>query len=121
MRGSKRGVWAVACVLLGGCAGVIGLGAPSLSALEQTCGTQADFGADTQSVYSAYFDAYVAYRHGRLPQPAYCAFQSSIAERHAALAAGGPDARAQWADFFNDARAKALSWRAAVDPSLRGG
>ncbi|GLU33029.1 hypothetical protein Busp01_28710 [Trinickia caryophylli] len=100
---------------------MVGPGAPSLSALEQVCGAQTDFGGDTQSVYSAYLDAYVAYRHGRLPQQAYCAFQSSIAERHAALAAAGPGARAQWADFFNDARARALSWRAAVDPSLRGG
>jgi hypothetical protein len=114
----RRGA-AMTAVLLTGCAGWGGFNAPSLSALEQVCGAPSDYGAETATVYPALLDAYVAYRHGRLSQSDYCGFQASIAREHAALAAGG-SAKAGWADFINDARAKALSWRAAVDPTLRG-
>ena len=111
---------AVTAVLLTGCAGWDGFNAPSLGALEQVCGASADYGAETPTVYPALLDAYVAYRHGRLSQTEYCGFQASIAREHATVAAGGATASAGWADFINDARAKALSWRAAVDPTLRG-
>jgi len=115
----RRGA-AVAAVLLTGCAGWDGFSTPSLGALEQVCGASADYGAQTATVYPAVLDAYVAYRHGRLSQNEYCGFQTSIAREHATLAAGGASASTGWADFINDARAKALSWRAAVDPTLRG-
>ncbi|MEX3956653.1 hypothetical protein [Trinickia sp. EG282A] len=113
----------LAVVLATGCAaGVAGFGAPPLSALQAQCGgLQADYGADAPAVYSALLDAYVGYRHRRVTQADFCAFQNSIAERHAALVAGGSDARPAWAEFFNEARVKAINWRAAVDPSLRGG
>lgn len=109
----------ISTVLLAGCAGMLGAGAPSLSALEQVCGTGTDYGADTPAVYSAYLDAYVAYRHGRLTQADYCAFQTSVARRHAQSPTSTTGSG--WADFMNDARARALSWRASVDPTLRGG
>lgn len=109
---------AVTVVLLTGCAGWGGFNAPSLSALEQVCGASSDYGAETVTIYPAMLDAYVAFRHGRLSQSEYCGFQASIAREHATLAGGA--ASAGWADFINDARAKALSWRAAVDPTLRG-
>jgi hypothetical protein len=114
---------AVAVALLAaGCAGVLGFGAPPLSELEAQCGVQmTDYGPDTPAVYSALLDAYVAYRHRHITQSEYCAFQASIAQQHAALMSGGPGARRAWADFFNDARVKAIDWRAPVDPSLRGG
>ena len=115
----RRGA-AVTAALLAGCAGWGGFNAPSLGALQQVCGAPSDYGAETATVYPALLDAYVAYRHGRLSQGDYCGFQTSIAREHAALAAGGSAASAGWADFINDARAKALSWRAAVDPTLRG-
>jgi hypothetical protein len=111
-----------AVVLAAGCAaGVAGFGTPTLSALEAQCGAQTDFGADAPAVYSAFLDAYVAYRHGRIVQADYCAFQSSISQQHATLVSGGPGARPAWAAFFNDARVKAIDWRAAVDSSLSGG
>lgn len=121
MRGFGLSSAVAVAMLAAGCAGVVGLGAPPLSALEAQCGTQADYGRDAPAVYSAFLDAYVAYRHGRIDQSDYCAFQTSIAQQHAALASGGPAARIAWADFFNEARVKAIDWRAAVDPSLRGG
>ena len=111
---------AVTAVLLTGGAGWGGFDAPSLSALEQVCGATADYGAETPTVYPALHDAYVAFRHGRLTQAEYCGFQTSIAREHATLTAGGAARTDGWADFINDARAKALSWRAAVDPTLRG-
>jgi hypothetical protein len=114
-------VAASAAMLAAGCAGVVGLGAPPLSALEAQCSAQTDYGPDAPAVYSAFLDAYVAYRHGRIAKSDFCSFQASIAEQHAALASGGPAARLAWADFFNDARVRAIDWRAAVDPSLRGG
>lgn len=124
-----RGFWKVgaagAAALIAGCVGTPQLsgtpGAPSFAALQATCGAPADYGDDAASVYSAFFDAYVAYRHGRLSKADYCAFQQSIAQQRAGLAAGGPDAHAAWAAFFNGARAKAIEWRASVDPTLRGG
>ncbi|MEA3119769.1 MAG: hypothetical protein QOI13_3039 [Paraburkholderia sp.] len=110
-----------AVVLTAGCAGVAGFGAPPLAALQAQCGAQADYGADAPAVYSALLDAYVAYRHARIDKAGYCAFQASISRQHAALLSGGPRARPAWAAFFNDARVKAIDWRAAIDPSLRGG
>jgi hypothetical protein len=81
-----------------------------------------DYGADAQSVYSAFYDAYVAQKRGALPKDRYCAFQASIAERYGAYKANpGPEAQRAWANFFLDQRAQALSWRASVDPTLRAG
>jgi hypothetical protein len=99
------------------------LGAPSFADLQSMCGAQpADYGSDAQSVYVTLFDAYVANRRGGLSKADYCAFQTSIAQRYAALGASGdPAARNQWVEFFNAQRVKALSWRAAVDPTLRSG
>lgn len=114
--GAMAAVWLVA-----GCAGVAGFGAPPFSALQARCGAQTDYGADAQAVYSTLLDAYVAYRHGRISESDYCAFEASLAERHAALASGDAAARLAWIQFFNDARVQAIDWRAPVDPSLRGG
>ncbi len=99
------------------------LGAPSFADLQSMCGAQpADYGSDAQSVYVTLFDAYVANRRGGLSKADYCAFQTSIAQRYAALGASGdPVARNRWVEFFNAQRVKALSWRAAVDPTLRSG
>jgi hypothetical protein len=122
MRGFGWGAAAAAVVLAAGCAaGVAGFGAPPLAALEAQCGAQTDYGADTPAVYSTLLDAYVAYRHRRIAEADYCAFQASISQQHAALVSGGSSARPAWAAFFNDARVKAIDWRAAIDPSLRGG
>ena|ERR1700738_1513201 len=122
MRGFRWGGAAAVVVLAAGCAaGVAGFGAPPLTALEAQCGAQTDYGPDAPTVYSALLDAYVAYRHGRIGKSDYCAFQASISQQHAALVSGGPGARPAWAAFFNDARVKAIDWRAAIDPSLRGG
>jgi hypothetical protein len=87
------------------------------------CGTKpVDYGADAQSVYSTFFDAYVAYKRHGLSQERFCAFQAAIAERHGAYAANpSPQTQSAWATFFLDQRAQALSWRAAVDPTLRAG
>lgn len=110
-----------AVALVTGCAGMMGFGAPPLSALQAQCDARADYGADAPAVYSALLDAYVGYRHRRITQADFCSFQASIAEQHATLVAGGPTARPAWAEFFNAARVKAIDWRAAVDSSLRGG
>ncbi|SAK70852.1 hypothetical protein [Caballeronia ptereochthonis] len=113
--------------LLAGCVGTPSLqgsmGAPSFNALQEMCGTSpVDYGADAQSVYSTFFDAYVAERRGGLSKERFCAFQAAIAERHRAYQANpGPDSQSEWANFFLDQRARALSWRAAVDPTLRAG
>jgi len=98
-------------------------GAPSFGALQDMCATAStDWGADAQSVYSAFFDAYVAERRGGLSKERFCAFQAGIAERHRAYVANpGPAAQSAWANFLLDQRAQALSWRAAVDPTLRSG
>jgi len=99
------------------------LGAPSFADLQSMCGAQpADYGSDAQSVYVTLFDAYVANRRGGPSKADYCAFQTSIAQRYAALGASGDRAaRNQWVEYFNAQRVKALSWRAAVDPTLRSG
>jgi hypothetical protein len=123
-----RGLWVFgAAALLAGCVGTPLLsgtmGAPSFVTLQQMCGGEAtNYGDDAQSVYSAFFDAYVANRHGGLSKADYCAFQASIAQHYAARGASGDvAARARWVAFFNEQRAKAISWRAAVDPTLRSG
>ena len=124
-----RGFWlATASALTAGCAGQParlegGLGAPSFAQLQQRCGADApDYGAQAQPVYSALLDAYVATRHGRLSQDDYCGFASNLADRYRAWATSSdPQARNQWAVFFLQRRAQAISWRAAVDPTLRGG
>ncbi|WP_162064921.1 hypothetical protein [Burkholderia sp. THE68] len=113
--------------MLAGCVGTPSLGdstgASSFGALQEMCGASpADYGADAQSVYSAFFDAYVAQRRGGLSRERFCAFQTAIAERYRAYRANpGPEAQSAWANFFLDQRAQALSWRAAVDPTLRAG
>jgi hypothetical protein len=113
--------------LLAGCVGTPSLdgsmGAPSFGVLQGMCGaSEVDYGTDAQSVYSAFFDAYVAERRGGLSKERFCAFQTAIAERYRAYRANpGPQAQTAWASFFLDQRAQALSWRAAVDPTLRAG
>jgi hypothetical protein len=99
------------------------LGAPSFAALQQSCGaTPVDYGNDAQSVYTTFYDAYVASQRGKVSKDAYCAFQSAIAQHYTTLGTSSdPQARNQWVAFFLDQRAKALSWRAAVDPTLRAG
>nr|WP_050451872.1 hypothetical protein [Candidatus Burkholderia verschuerenii] len=99
------------------------LGAPSFDALQSMCAsTPVDYGADAQSVYSAFFDAYVAQKRGGVSKERFCGFQASIAERYRAYKASpGPDAQSAWANFFLDQRAQALTWRASVDPTLRAG
>lgn len=99
------------------------MGAPSFSALQQMCGeSTVDYGSDAQSVYSAFFDAYVARRRGGLSKDRFCAFQGDIASRYSAYRASpGPETQSAWANYFLDQRARALSWRAAVDPTLRAG
>lgn len=105
---------------LAGCVSTPGLEG-SFGALQEMCGTaQMDYGADAQSVYSALFDAYVAQRRGGLSREQFCAFQAGIAERHRAYVANpGPESQRAWATFILNERARALSWRAAVDPTLR--
>jgi hypothetical protein len=118
---------ALGAMLLAGCVGTPSMsgsmGAPSLAALQSMCGASvADYGPDAQNVYSAFFDAYVAQKRGKVSRERYCAFQAAIASQHAAYLAGRtPQAQSTWATFFNDQRAMAMSWRASVDPSLRAG
>jgi hypothetical protein len=114
--------------LLAGCAGTPsnlsgGMGVPSFVALQQVCSaTPVDYGNDAQSVYTTFFDAYVANQRGKVSNADYCAFQTSIAQHYTTLGASSdPAARNQWVAFFLDQRAKAISWRAAVDPTLRAG
>jgi hypothetical protein len=116
-----------AAALLAGCVSSPSLsgtmGAPSFVSLQQMCSAQpVDYGNDAQDVYVAMFDAYVANRHGKLSKDDYCAFQTTIAQRYTSQGAStDPQLRNQWVAFFIDQRAKALSWRAAVDPTLRNG
>jgi hypothetical protein len=64
----------------------------------------------------------VASKRGGLSKADYCAFQTALAQRYAAQGASAdPQVRRQWVEFFNAQRVKALSWRAAVDPTLRSG
>jgi hypothetical protein len=123
-----RGLWVVgAAALLAGCVSTPNLsgtlGAPSFAALQQMCSSApVDYGRDAQSVYTTFFDAYVANRHGKVSTADYCAFQTSIAQHYSSLATSSdPQARSQWASYFLDQRARAISWRAAVDPTLRSG
>ncbi|SPB15042.1 hypothetical protein NOV72_02270 [Caballeronia novacaledonica] len=117
----------LSAALLAGCVGTPSLdgsmGAPTFEALQGMCGTSpVDYGADAQSVYSTFYDAYVAERRGGLSRERFCAFQTAIAERYRTYRANpGPEAQSAWASFFLDQRAQALSWRAAVDPTLRAG
>jgi len=115
------GVGCAGCVATPGLEG--GLFAPSFIALQTLCGSQpVAYGDEAQPVYSAFFDAYIALRHGKLSKPEFCDFQARIAQQHAAaVAANTLEARSRWGLFLNAERANALSWRAAVDPSLRGG
>ena len=119
-----------AAVLAVGCAGcantsglVGGWSVPPFAQLQQMCGVkQADYGADTQAVYSAVYDAWVANRHGKLPQAQFCSFQADLAQQYATHGVGGnAQARNKWVTYLNEQRAQALSWRASVDPTLRGG
>ncbi|AOJ38986.1 MULTISPECIES: hypothetical protein [Burkholderia] len=121
----RIGMWAGVCaVLLAGCtAGMPPLAGnwrtPSFVDLQTSCGgTARDWGADAQPVYSTLYDAYVAKRYRGLTDANYCAFVNELSTHYAA-----PDAaaRAGWIAYFNGARAQAISWRAAVDPTLRGG
>lgn len=112
---------------LAGCANTSGLvggwRAPAFADLQQMCGAQQpDYGADTQAVYSAVYDAYVAHRHGKLAQDQFCGFQAGLAQHYSANASGaGTDARNAWIAYLNAQRAQALTWRASADPTLRGG
>jgi hypothetical protein len=123
-----RVLWMIGVAALGaGCVSTPSLngtmGAPSFASLQQMCAAQTvDYGNDAQSVYTTLFDAYVASRRGKLSKEDYCAFQTSIAQQYTALGASSdPQARNQWVTFFNRQRVKAISWRAAVDPTLRSG
>jgi hypothetical protein len=116
-----------AAALLAGCVSTPSLegtrGATSFEALQKMCSPQTvDYGHDAQIVYETFFDAYVANRRGRLSNDDFCAFQASIAQRHASEATSSdPKVRNQWVEFFNEQRARAISWRSAVDPTLRSG
>jgi hypothetical protein len=120
-------VGALGVMLLAGCQSTPNMSgstfAPSLAELQSMCGgSTADYGADAQGVYSAFFDAHVAQKRGKISKDQYCAFQTGIAEHHAAYAASRtPEAQNAWAAFFNDQRALAISWRSSVDPTLRAG
>ena len=119
----RRWMTAAACagtVLVTGCVAVFG-GGQAFAPLQASCGAPVDYGADAQSVYGTLFDAYVAYRHGRLSSAEYCAFDRDIANHYRMRAAGGPDAQRAWAEYFNAQRVKAIDWRAQIDPTLRGG
>ena len=121
MRGGRTAAAGLVAVLVAGCAGVFG-GAERFAALQTSCGSTAlNYGADAQPVYSTLIDAYVAYRHGRLSQADYCAFEADLASHYRMRATGGADAQRTWADYFNAQRVKAIDWRAQVDPTLRGG
>ncbi|MDR3097262.1 MAG: hypothetical protein LBV73_09320 [Paraburkholderia sp.] len=127
MRGLAMIGAAVLAVGCAGCAGTSGLmggwRAPPFAELQQMCGTQqADYGADTPAVYSAVYDAWVASRHGKLPQAQFCSFQAGLAQQYAAHGtSANPQARNEWVTYLNEQRAQALSWRASADSTLRGG
>ena len=113
--------------MLAGCVGTPSLsgsmGAPSFAALQQMCNAApVNYGNDAQSVYTTFYDAYVANRRGKVSTADYCSFQTAIAQNYTTLGSSSdPQARNQWVAFFLDQRAKAVSWRAAVDPTLRSG
>jgi hypothetical protein len=123
-----RGIWMIgAATLLAGCVTTPSLsgtpGAPSFEALQQMCGPQTvDYGQEAQNVYVTLFDAYVAQKRGGLSQENYCAFQQSIAQQYTELGTSSDqEARNRWVAFFNDQRAKAITWRSTVDSTLRAG
>jgi hypothetical protein len=124
-----RGFGAIGAIglLLAGCVSTPNLsgsmGAPSFVALQQICSaTPVDYGNDAQSVYTTMFYAYVANQRGKVSKDDYCAFQAGIAQHYTTLGTSNdPQARNQWVVFFLDQRAKAISWRSAVDPTLRAG
>ncbi|WP_322070812.1 hypothetical protein [Paraburkholderia bannensis] len=129
MRGlAMIGAMVLVAATTAGCANTSGLPggwrAPAFADLQQMCGAQqADYGADAQAVYSAVYDAYVANRHGKLPQDQFCGFQAGLAQHYSASAANAGDAQARnaWVAYLNAQRAQALTWRASADPTLRGG
>ena len=125
MRGWMTTAVFAGAALVAGCGGMPGLrgeaGSSRFAQLQSMCGAAIDYGGDAQSVYSTLFDAYVAYRHGKLTQGDYCAFEQGIADHYRSRTAGGADAQRAWADYFNAQRVKAIDWRAQVDPTLRGG
>jgi hypothetical protein len=97
--------------------------APSFVALQQMCPSvqQPDYGSTAPRIYWTVHDAYVASRHGKLTHEQFCAFQASLAQHYTALAQStDAKARNEWVAWFNNQRAAAVNWRAAVDPSLRG-
>jgi hypothetical protein len=115
-----------AAMLVAACAApVFGGGASGtpLAEMQQMCGEQAvDFGPYAGAVQSATADALVANRRGRVSHEQFCAFQTALAQQYAKSGTSSdPQARAQWIRFLNDQRATAISWRAFVDPTLRGG
>lgn len=123
-----RGFWMIgAAALLTGCVSSPSLngtmGAPSFVTLQQMCSSETvNYGNDAEGVYATLFDAYVASRRGKISKDDYCAFQMSIAQHYTSLGTSSdPQARNQWVQFFTDQRAKAISWRSAVDPTLRSG
>lgn len=125
---TMRGIGMIgAAVLLAGCVSTPSLtgtpGAPSFAALQQMCGQQTvDYGQDSQNVYVTFFDAYVAQKRGALSQQNFCAFQQSIAQHYTELGTSSDhEARNRWVAFFNDQRAKAITWRSTVDSTLRAG
>lgn len=125
MRGVMTAAACMGAMLVAACSGLPGqpggAGGSRFASLRAACDAATDYGADTQSVNATLYDAYVAYRHGRLAQADYCAFESDIARHYRMRASAGPDAQRAWAEYFNAQRAKAIDWRAAVDPTLRGG
>lgn len=122
MRGWTAGMACLGAMLVAACAVLPGTGGGSrFDGLQASCGPATDYGADAQSVYGTLYDAYVAYRHGRLAQADYCAFENDIARHYRARNRAGLDAQRAWAEYFNAQRVRAIDWRAAVDPTLRGG
>ncbi|MGF6773065.1 hypothetical protein P3T18_005570 [Paraburkholderia sp. GAS199] len=128
MRGLRViGAAASLAAVLSGCVSSPSLsgtaGAPSFVSLQQMCSAQTvDYGNDAQGVYAALFDAYVANRRGRLSKDDFCAFQTGLAQRYTSAGTSGDvQSRNQWVQFLTEQRARAISWRAAVDPTLRNG
>ena len=116
----------LSAALLAGCVGTPNLdgtmGAPSFNALQGMCGTSSpvDYGADAQSVYSAFYDAYVAEQRSGLTRERFCAFQTAIAERYRMYRSNpSPEAQSAWASFFLDQRAQAQQLELCLSPFWR--
>ena len=123
-----RGLWMIgAAAFLVGCVSTPSLtgttGTRSFVALQEMCGAQpVDYGEDAQAVYTVLFDAHVANRRGKISNEEFCTFQTAMAKQYVKLGkSSDPQMRNQWVTFFNTQRVTALSWRAAVDPTLRSG